>query len=60
MLHLALKVVVAVVIAVLYTVLIRVRPNGQAMSRSRLASVFVLGLIIGGVFLLSDNLYAAS
>lgn len=58
MVHLAEKVVLAFVVAALYTVFIAKRPNAKVMTRRRLIAVFVVGLLISGVMLMSDNLYA--
>lgn len=58
MVHAAEKVILVLVIATLYTVFIAKRPNAKTMSRRRLVGVFVVGLIISAVMLMSDNLYA--
>ena len=60
MLHLAVKGVFALVIAALFTLFVAKRPGARPMSRRKLVALFVVGLIISGVFLVSDNYYAVS
>ncbi|QSO47004.1 hypothetical protein [Alicyclobacillus mengziensis] len=58
MLHLAIKAIFAVLIAFLFTLFVAKRPGAGQITRRKLIALFVVGLIISGVMLASDNLYA--
>lgn len=60
MLYLAVKALFAIAAAVLFTLYVAKRPNAKQMSTLRLALVFVLGLIISGILVVSDSLYATT
>lgn len=59
-LHKLLEIVLILSIAIAFTGLVRIRPNATPMSRNKWVGLFVLGLIIGVIFLTTDNYYVQS
>ncbi len=61
LLHLGLDVVFLIVIAVLFTIFVVVRPDAnRTVSRRRLIGIACVGLVIGIVFLSTSSLYVQS
>jgi preprotein translocase subunit YajC len=57
--HLGIQIVFVMVIAVLFTVFVVVRPDAKrTLSRSKLLGIACVGLLIGLVFLSTSSLYA--
>lgn len=59
-LHKLLELVLILVIGVLFVVLVQIRPGAQPMSRRKLTGLFILGLIVGVIFLTTNNYYVTS
>lgn len=59
-LHKLLEIVVILAIAASFVGLVRIRPGALPLSRSKWIGLFVLGLIIGVIFLTTDNYYVQS
>lgn len=58
MFHMAIKAVFALVIAALFTLFVAKRPGATHIGKRRLIGIFVVGLIVSGVLLATDNYYA--
>ncbi len=58
-LHLGIRVIFVIVIAVLFTLFVVVRPDAKRnLSRGKLLGIACVGLLIGLVFLSTSSLYA--
>ncbi|MFD1675667.1 hypothetical protein [Alicyclobacillus fodiniaquatilis] len=49
--HTLLELVLVIVIGVLFTLLVRYRPGGEHLSIKKTACLFVVGVVIGVIFL---------
>ena len=55
--HLALKLIFVLVIAVLFTFVVSIRPGGRRPGRTGTIGLLVVGAVIGVIFLTTQSLY---
>ncbi|WAH36685.1 hypothetical protein [Alicyclobacillus dauci] len=53
--HKLLEILLILVTGCLFTLLIRIRPNAKPLSNKKLIGIFVVGVIIGIIFLSTQN-----
>lgn len=56
--HHLLEAIFILVVGVAFTYLMKIRPGAQPMSRAKMIAYFVLGVVIGVIFITTDHIYA--
>ncbi|SIT05375.1 hypothetical protein [Alicyclobacillus vulcanalis] len=56
--HHLLEAIFILFIGVAFTYLMKIRPGAKPMSRAKMIAYFVLGVVIGVIFITTDHIYA--
>ncbi|WP_062305695.1 hypothetical protein [Alicyclobacillus sendaiensis] len=56
--HHVLEAIFVLFVGVAFTYLMKIRPGAQPMSRAKMIAYFVLGVVIGVIFITTDHIYA--
>ena len=57
LIHYGIRIGFALVIGILFPLMIAIRPGARKLSKTKLAFLFVVGLIIAAVFFSTQSLY---
>ncbi|WP_206831795.1 hypothetical protein [Alicyclobacillus fructus] len=56
--HHLLEGIFILLIGAVFTYLMKIRPGAQPMSRAKMIAYFVVGVVIGIIFITTDHIYA--